>query len=190
MFRARLSVPVVAMEPAIKPAVSVSQSKIIGVLATSRTLASERFARLADHVGQGRSILQPCPGFVEQGGARQYGFAYDAGAGEDSALPLIEEEPTPSSWAVRIIRFSLRQSKGSPPRCDGVGRSDAVAAASRVASWSSRRLRRALAEASDFGPAASPDWLGRSSPNCGAKRCKSIRSRRVRSPLTLRDDSG
>lgn len=67
LLRSRLSVPVVAMEPAIKPAVAVSKSGIIGVLATSRTLASERFARLADNVAQGvQVILQPCPGFVEQ----------------------------------------------------------------------------------------------------------------------------
>lgn len=67
LLRSKLPIPVVAMEPAIKPAVALSQSGIIGVLATSRTLASERFARLADHVGQGVQImLQPCPGFVEQ----------------------------------------------------------------------------------------------------------------------------
>lgn len=67
LLRSRLSVPVVAMEPAIKPAVTVSKSGVIGVLATSRTLASERFARLADNVAQGvQVILQPCPGFVEQ----------------------------------------------------------------------------------------------------------------------------
>lgn len=66
-LRSKLPLPVVAMEPAIKPATSLSRSGIIGVLATSRTLASDRFARLADHVGQGvQIILQPCPGFVEQ----------------------------------------------------------------------------------------------------------------------------
>lgn len=67
LLRSRLSIPVVAMEPAVKPAASLSRSKIIGVLATSRTLASERFARLAENFGRGvQIILQPCPGFVEQ----------------------------------------------------------------------------------------------------------------------------
>lgn len=67
MLRAKFTLPVVAMEPAVKPAAAVSQTKIIGVLATSRTLASERLARLTDHFGQGvQIVLQPCPGFVEQ----------------------------------------------------------------------------------------------------------------------------
>lgn len=66
LLRSKLSIPVVAMEPAVKPAATLSRSKVIGVLATSRTLASERFARLADNFGRGaRVILQPCPGFVE-----------------------------------------------------------------------------------------------------------------------------
>ena len=66
LLRAKLPLPVVAMEPAVKPAVALSRSKVIGVLATSRTLASERFARLANNFGRGvRVILQPCPGFVE-----------------------------------------------------------------------------------------------------------------------------
>ena len=67
LLRSRLAIPVVAMEPAVKPAVALSRSGIIGVLATSRTLSSERFARLTDLFGQGvRIVLQPCPGFVEQ----------------------------------------------------------------------------------------------------------------------------
>lgn len=66
MLRATFTIPVVAMEPAVKPAVAVSRTKTVGVLATSRTLASERFARLADNFGRGvRVILQACPGFVE-----------------------------------------------------------------------------------------------------------------------------
>lgn len=66
LLRAKHSIPIVAMEPAVKPAAALSRSRIIGVLATSRTLASERFARLADVFGRdARVILQPCPGFVE-----------------------------------------------------------------------------------------------------------------------------
>src|SRR5690606_38584694 len=66
LLRSKLSIPVVAMEPAVKPAATLSRSKAIRVLATSRTLAREPFARLADNFGRGaRVILQPCPGFVE-----------------------------------------------------------------------------------------------------------------------------
>lgn len=66
-LRARYSIPIIAMEPAVKPAVKLTRSGVIGVMATSRTLASESFKRLADHHGDGvQIILQPCPGFVEQ----------------------------------------------------------------------------------------------------------------------------
>jgi glutamate racemase len=60
-------VPIVAMEPAIRPASSYSRSKIIGVLATSQTLASSNVARLcALHGNDVRILLQACPGLVEQ----------------------------------------------------------------------------------------------------------------------------
>jgi glutamate racemase len=60
-------VPIVAMEPAIRPASSYSRSKIIGVLATSQTPASSNVARLcALHENDARILLQACPGLVEQ----------------------------------------------------------------------------------------------------------------------------
>ena len=66
-LRARYDVPIVAMEPAVKPAAEGTRSGVVGVLATSRTLASSRFLRLVDTHGNGVQILvQPCPGWVEQ----------------------------------------------------------------------------------------------------------------------------
>lgn len=66
-LRARFAVPIVAMEPAIKPAVARTQSGVIGVLATSRTLDSESFIRLTARYGADADILvQACPGLVEQ----------------------------------------------------------------------------------------------------------------------------
>ena len=65
-LRAQLSVPVIAMEPAIKPAVAFTKTGVIGVLATERTLESLAVARLCAEFGQGVKIhLQPCPGLVE-----------------------------------------------------------------------------------------------------------------------------
>ncbi|MGA7751163.1 MAG: glutamate racemase [Gallionella sp.] len=67
MLRARFSIPIVAMEPAIKPAAAHTQSGVIGVLATSRTIASDNFAKLHDRFGADVNILvQACPGLVEQ----------------------------------------------------------------------------------------------------------------------------
>ncbi|WP_373497730.1 glutamate racemase, partial [Desulfococcus sp.] len=66
-LRARCPVPVVAIEPAIKPAAGMTKSGVVGVLATSRTIDSPRVSRLISLYGSGvRVLLQPCPGLVER----------------------------------------------------------------------------------------------------------------------------
>ena len=66
-LRASLTVPIIAMEPAIKPAAAMTRSGVVGVLATERTLASDQIARLVERHAQGcQVLLQPCPGFVDQ----------------------------------------------------------------------------------------------------------------------------
>jgi glutamate racemase len=66
-LRRRCRVPVVAMEPAIKPASQRTRSGVVGVLATSQTLCSANVARLLDKYGKDvQVLLQPCPGLVEQ----------------------------------------------------------------------------------------------------------------------------
>ena len=45
-LRERLSVPIIGVEPGLKPAASLSQSKVVGVLATANTLKSNKFNRL------------------------------------------------------------------------------------------------------------------------------------------------
>ncbi len=58
--------PIVAMEPAVKPATAATKSGTVGVLATVSTLASERFAALLDNFGQGVAVVaQPGIGLVE-----------------------------------------------------------------------------------------------------------------------------
>ncbi len=58
--------PVVGMEPAVKPAAAATRSGVVGVLATTGTLQSARFAALLDRFASGvRVITQPCPGLVE-----------------------------------------------------------------------------------------------------------------------------
>jgi glutamate racemase len=65
-LRAAHAVPVIAIEPAIKPAVLATRTGIIGVLATRRTLASEKFAQLRARFGSQVQILeQACPGLME-----------------------------------------------------------------------------------------------------------------------------
>ena len=64
--RERYDVPVVGVEPAIKPAVSATRSGRIGVLATEVTLAGSRFSSLVEKFGNKVEVYnQPCPGLVE-----------------------------------------------------------------------------------------------------------------------------
>lgn len=66
-LRAAFTLPIVAVEPAIKPAAAATRTGVVAVLATSRTLESASVARLCRlHGGNARVILQPCPGLVEQ----------------------------------------------------------------------------------------------------------------------------
>lgn len=48
LIRDKIGIPVVAVEPAIKPAVAISVSKVIGAIATDITLASSRFSALLE----------------------------------------------------------------------------------------------------------------------------------------------
>jgi len=65
-LRARFALPIVAMEPAVKPAAAQTRTGVIGVLATERTIDGEQLARLRDRYGRDVRILsQACPGLVE-----------------------------------------------------------------------------------------------------------------------------
>ncbi len=66
-LRARHALPIVGMEPAVKPAVAATRSGVVGVLATTGTLESARFAALLEKYGGDVEIVtQGCPGLVEQ----------------------------------------------------------------------------------------------------------------------------
>ena len=58
--------PLVGMEPAVKPAAAATRSGVVGVLATTGTLQSAKFAALLDRFANDvRVVTQPCPGLVE-----------------------------------------------------------------------------------------------------------------------------
>ncbi len=58
-------IPVVGVEPGVKPAAQSSVSKRIAVLATEATARSERLARLIrEHAGLCRVEVVPCPGWA------------------------------------------------------------------------------------------------------------------------------
>jgi glutamate racemase len=66
-LRARLSMPIVAIEPAVKPAAARTRSRVVGVLATSATVASPTISKLVAAYGSDVEFtLQPCPGLADQ----------------------------------------------------------------------------------------------------------------------------
>ncbi len=66
-LRQRLAMPVVGIEPPVKPAVAASRNGVVGVMVTRATAASPRFRRLCERFsGQARIVAQPCPGLVER----------------------------------------------------------------------------------------------------------------------------
>ena len=72
------SLAFVGVEPGIKPAVAVSRSGRIAVMATAATLQSARLRHLVDRHAAGASVLlQPCPGLAD---------AIEAGALDGPAL--------------------------------------------------------------------------------------------------------
>jgi len=60
------ALPIIGVEPALKPAVALSRTRRIGVIATRGTLASQKFKTLLDSLtGQAEFICQPCDGLAD-----------------------------------------------------------------------------------------------------------------------------
>lgn len=92
-LRSRYAIPVIAMEPGIKPAVALSRSKVIGVLATAGTLESARFFSLVNrHAGDAEVITQPCPGLVEAIEANALNSAATLDLLQGYLQPLLERD--------------------------------------------------------------------------------------------------
>lgn len=65
-LRASYNIPIIGMEPAIKPALSLDDSKKVIVFATELTLKEEKFNQLVQNIGgEDRVIPIPAPGLVE-----------------------------------------------------------------------------------------------------------------------------
>ena len=64
VLREELSIPVVGMEPALKPAARMRKNGSVLVLATPLTLHQEKFENLMKQYGEG-AVKVPCPGLME-----------------------------------------------------------------------------------------------------------------------------
>lgn len=65
-LRARHALPIIGVEPAVKPAAQGSRTGVVGVLATSGTIASDKFLHLQSRFHDRVEIMtDPCLGLVE-----------------------------------------------------------------------------------------------------------------------------
>jgi glutamate racemase len=65
-LRRVLTIPVVGIEPAIKPAASATKTGVVGAIVPTAVSESDRLASLLDRFGTGvKVIIQPVPGLVE-----------------------------------------------------------------------------------------------------------------------------
>ena len=66
VLRARLSIPVIGIEPAVLPGCRETKTKVIGVLATTKTIRSAKYRHLRTLAPADVKVLdQPCPGLMD-----------------------------------------------------------------------------------------------------------------------------
>jgi glutamate racemase len=66
-LRARFTLPIVAIEPAVKPAAARTRSRVVGVLATTGTVSSPNMSKLLANYGTDvEFVIQPCPGLADR----------------------------------------------------------------------------------------------------------------------------
>ena len=147
-LRARWSLPVVAIEPAVKPAAAATRTGIVGVLATRQTIASPRFARLADTWANGARILaQPCPGLVEQIERGELTTAKTRDLVASCVLPLVEQGA--DTLVLGCTHYPFVEPIIASIAGPGVAIINPAAAVAR-------ELRRRLTEAALLAPATRP----------------------------------
>jgi glutamate racemase len=67
ILRQTFTLPIVAIEPAVKPAAAATRSGVVGVMATTATLSSSKLLRLVgQYPAPGGTEMQACPGLAEQ----------------------------------------------------------------------------------------------------------------------------
>jgi glutamate racemase len=82
----------VGMEPAVKPAVEISHSKVVAVLATPATFQGQLYASLVDRFAAGTQLLQhTCPGLVTQIEAGELDSPVTRQILEEALLPMLAQ---------------------------------------------------------------------------------------------------
>ena len=91
-LRATLTMPVIAIEPGIKPAAAATRSGVVGAMVTTTMGASDRMASLLDRFGRNvRVISVPVPGLVEHVEAADLDSAELRRLVEGYVRPMLDE---------------------------------------------------------------------------------------------------
>ena len=91
-LRATLTMPVIGIEPGIKPAAAATRSGVVGAIVTTTMGGSDRMASLLDRFGRHvRVISVPVPGLVEHVEAADLDSAELRGLVEGYVRPLIDQ---------------------------------------------------------------------------------------------------
>jgi glutamate racemase len=88
------SLPIVGVEPGLKPAATTTRSGKVGVLATDATLSGEKFLLLREQIsrdGGAQFLLQPCTGLADQVDAGQLATPATHAMLERFIAPLLEQ---------------------------------------------------------------------------------------------------
>ena len=149
-LRSTFTLPIVAIEPAVKPAAATTRSGVVGVLATTNTLASAKFAKLVDQYAEGASVLtQASPGLVEQVESGELSGERTRALVERYVDPLLEEGA--DTLVLGCTHFPFL----TPLIQEVAGRNVAVIdPATAVA----RELRRRLAGSGLLSASTTPGW--------------------------------
>lgn len=92
-LRAHYNLPLIGVEPAVKPAATLSICGKVGVLATNGTIASDKFIRLQDRFSsQVEIITRACPGLVELIEAEEFQPDGIRALVEELTLPMREKQ--------------------------------------------------------------------------------------------------
>lgn len=91
-LRARFSLPIIGIEPGVKPAVEATSSGHIGVLATQNTIQSESFKKLVSRFSSQTNVIsQACPEFVHIVEHNLIGTGLALQTAKQYVEPLIEQ---------------------------------------------------------------------------------------------------
>lgn len=91
-LRTKYSLPIIGVEPGVKPAAANTKSNKIGVLATEGTIHSKAFLEFIEQFSVNNELLlTPCPKFVPLIEQAQIGTEQAKAAVEEYVRPLIEQ---------------------------------------------------------------------------------------------------